>query len=75
VEPGREAADVSSVLNVALTTTVIAGISWVMILQGMEKKMIVRRAPSLLHGRWPLWSRLMLAVRALVDVHHGKKRW
>jgi hypothetical protein len=67
---------VSSVLNVALTTTVIAGISWLMILQGMEKKMIVRRGPSPPHGRGPLWSRLVtVAVRALVDVHHGKKRW
>jgi hypothetical protein len=66
----------SSALNVALTTTVIAGISWLMILQGMEKKMIVRRAPSPQHARWPLWSRLVtLAVRAFVEVHHGKKRW
>jgi hypothetical protein len=65
----------SPALNVALTTAVIAGISWLMILQGMDKKMIVRRAPSPLHGRWPLWSRLTLAVRALVDVHDGKKRW
>jgi hypothetical protein len=63
-------------LNVVLTTAIIAGISWLMILQGMEKKMIVRRAPSLPHERWPLWSRLVtLAVRALVDVHHGKNRW
>jgi hypothetical protein len=64
-----------SALNVALTTAVIAGISWLMILQGMEKKMIVRRGPSPPHGRWPFWSRLTLAVRALVDVHHEKKRW
>lgn len=65
----------SPALNVALSTAVIAGISWLMILQGMDKKMIVHRGPSPPHRRLPLWSRLTLAVRALVDVHHGKKRW
>jgi hypothetical protein len=65
-----------SALNVALTTAVIAGVSWLMVLQGMEKKMIVRRGPSPPHGRGALWSRLVtLAARALVDVHHGRKRW
>jgi hypothetical protein len=63
-------------LNVALTTAVIAGISWLMILQGMEKKMIVRRGPSPAHGRWQLWSHLVtLAIRAFGDGHPRKRQW
>lgn len=61
--------EVTSGLHLAVTTAVIAGISWLMILQGMEKKLIVRRPTPWIYDPSRFWALLVaLTERARSDI-------
>jgi hypothetical protein len=65
--------DVSPGLHLAVTTAVIAGVSWLMILQGIEKKLIVRRQAPSTHQLWWVWPLVVaLRERARRDVRRTK---
>lgn len=52
-------------MHLALTTAVVAGVSWLMILEGMAKKRIVRRPPVAPASQSRFWAAVVaLAERA-----------